>query len=119
MSREVRDEIRRSGYIFLKSHRPNESVVELAKYWGKPIAPWEDGLVQALVPRSEAAPNSYSGIYGLGHFPFHSDLAHWRTPPRYLLLRCVTGYADWNAPTEVVHQLGYDYPVFRRTKQWL
>ncbi len=94
MSREVRDEIRRCGYIFLKSHRANESVVELAKYWGKPMAPWEDGLVQALVPRSEAAPNSYSGIYGLGHFPFHSDLAHWRTPPRYLLLRCVTGYAD-------------------------
>jgi putative transposase len=22
----------------------------------------------------------------------------------------------WNAPTEVVHLLGYDYPVFRRTK---
>lgn len=25
----------------------------------------------------------------------------------------------WNAPTEVVHLLGYDYPVFRRTKRWL
>jgi hypothetical protein len=25
----------------------------------------------------------------------------------------------WNAPTEVVHQLGYDCPVFRRTKRWL
>ncbi|MDA1155602.1 MAG: DUF4236 domain-containing protein, partial [Proteobacteria bacterium] len=22
----------------------------------------------------------------------------------------------WNAPTEVVHQLGYDCPFFRRTK---
>ncbi|MBC7283294.1 TauD/TfdA family dioxygenase [Hoeflea sp.] len=94
MSREVRDEIRKTGYIFLKSHRPDESVVELAKSWGKPMVLWEDGLVQALVPRTEAAPNSYSGIYGLGHFPFHSDLAHWLTPPRYLLLRCVTGYAD-------------------------
>jgi hypothetical protein len=25
----------------------------------------------------------------------------------------------WNAATEVVPQLGYDCPVFRRTKQWL
>ena len=25
----------------------------------------------------------------------------------------------WNAPTEVVHLLGYDCPVFRRTKRWL
>jgi hypothetical protein len=25
----------------------------------------------------------------------------------------------WNAPTEVVRLLGYDYPVFRRTEQWL
>ena len=29
------------------------------------------------------------------------------------------GAASWNAPTEVVHQLGYDCPVFRRTKRWL
>lgn len=94
MSQEIRDTIRKSGYMFLTSHRPNDSVVEIAKYCGKPMAPWEDGLVQTLLPRTEAAPNSYSGIYGLGHFPFHSDLAHWRQPPRYLLLRCVTGYAD-------------------------
>jgi L-asparagine oxygenase len=94
MSQEIRDTIRKNGYMFLTSHRPNDSVVEIAKNFGKPMAPWEDGLVQTLLPRTEAAPNSYSGIYGLGHFPFHSDLAHWSAPPRYLLLRCVTGYAD-------------------------
>lgn len=94
MSQEIRDEIRKCGYIFFTSHRPNDSIVEIAKHFGKPLDPFEDGLVQTLVPRIEAAPNSYSGIYGLSHFPFHSDLAHWRTPPRYLLLRCITGYAD-------------------------
>jgi len=47
-----------------------------------------------LVPRASATPNTYSGIYGLQRFPFHTDLAHWRVPPRYLLLRCVTGYPD-------------------------
>ncbi len=94
MSQQIRDEIGKSGYKFLRSHRPNDSFVEIAKYYGMPMAPWENGLVQTLVPRTEAAPNSYSGIYGLGRFPFHSDLAHWHTPPRYLLLRCVTGYPD-------------------------
>lgn len=94
MSLEIKDEICKSGYIFFSSHRPNDSIVEIAENLGKPLAPWEDELVQTLVPRSQAAPNSYSGIFGLNHFPFHSDLAHWPTPPRYLLLRCVTGYAD-------------------------
>jgi L-asparagine oxygenase len=41
-----------------------------------------------------ATPNTYSGTFGLGRFPFHTDLAHWPVPPRYLLLRCVRGYAD-------------------------
>ncbi|WP_292223480.1 TauD/TfdA family dioxygenase [Mesorhizobium sp.] len=94
MSVEIRDEIRKSGYIFFRNHRPNDSIVEMAEDFGKPLEPWEDGLVQTLVPLSEAAPNSYSGIFGLNRFPFHSDLAHWCTPPRYLLLRCVTGYSD-------------------------
>ena len=100
MSQEIRDEIHKSGYMFLTSHRPNDSVVEIAKHCGKPMAPWGEGLVQTLLPRTEAAPNSYSGIYGHSHFPLHSDLAHWRTPPRYLLVRCVTGYAD--SPTLLV-----------------
>lgn len=94
MSLGIREEIRKSGYIFSGSYRPNDSIVEIAEHFGKPLVPWDDGLVQTLVPQTEAAPNSYSGIYGLGHFPFHSDLAHWRTPPRYLLLRCITGHAD-------------------------
>lgn len=100
MSLGIRDEIRKSGYIFSGSYRPNDSIVEIAEHFGKPLVPWDDGLVQTLVPRTQAAPNSYSGIYGLGHFPFHSDLAHWRAPPRYLLLRCITGYAD--VPTLII-----------------
>lgn len=100
MSLEIRDEVRKNGYMFLSSYLPNESIVEIAEHFGKPLVPWENGLVQTLVPRTEAAPNSYSGIYGLGHFPFHSDLAHWRTPPRYLILRCITGYMD--VPTLMV-----------------
>jgi len=51
--------------------------------------------VQVLIPRlqTEATPNAYSGTYGQGSFPLHTDLAHWFTPPRYFALRCVTGGA--------------------------
>ena len=35
--------------------------------------------------------NSYSGNFGYGEFPFHTDLAHWYIPPRYLVLRCAIG----------------------------
>jgi L-asparagine oxygenase len=49
--------------------------------------------VQSLVPRpkSKGRSNDYSGVFGLSTFPLHTDLAHWASPPRYLLLRCVNG----------------------------
>lgn len=51
------------------------------------------GAVTHLVPRGagERGPNTYSGNFGLGEFPLHTDLAHWWLPPRFLLLRCLRG----------------------------
>lgn len=45
---------------------------------------------QSLRPstRSEARPYSYSSTFGSDEFPLHSDFAHYRQPPRYILLRC-------------------------------
>lgn len=59
--------------------------------------------VQPLVPKSKktASASSYSGIYGRGAFPLHTDMAHWSIPPRYLMLRCVT--PDPNIKTTVLH----------------
>lgn len=82
------------GYAVLRECCPEIDTLTLAMSLGVPIEPWAGGTVQDLVPRETATPNTYSGIYGLGQFPFHTDLAHWRVPPRYLLLRCVAGYAD-------------------------
>jgi L-asparagine oxygenase len=31
-------------------------------------------------------------MFGTNKFPLHTDLAHWRFPPRFLMLRCVAGY---------------------------
>jgi L-asparagine oxygenase len=90
----MRDNVTRHGYAFVQDYLPGTNTIVVARALGHPLAPWEGGLVQELVPRVSATPNSYSGIYGVDRFPFHTDLAHWRLPPRYLLLRCVTGYAD-------------------------
>lgn len=48
-------------------------------------------LIQTLTPRLKKSEldNTYSGNFGIGKFPFHTDLAHWFVPPRYFLLRCI------------------------------
>jgi L-asparagine oxygenase len=94
MPTTICSELSKRGYVFLPNHQPGVHAVAVAMNLGLPLTPWEGGLVQTLIPRTEATPNTYSGIYGLNRFPFHTDLAHWCMPPRYLLLRCVTGYAD-------------------------
>ncbi|CAK7260912.1 MULTISPECIES: TauD/TfdA family dioxygenase [Shinella] len=96
----LRSQITQEGYILIPEHRPGADIVEIANQLGTPLTPWEGGLVQTLTPREDAAPNTYSGNFGLGRFPFHTDLAHWRWPPRYLLLRCLTGYRD--VPTSLI-----------------
>lgn len=82
------------GYAFLPRHAGHDDAASVAAALGEPIAPWDAAIVQRLVPREVSTPNTYSGLFGLGRFPFHTDLAHWRLPPRYLMLRCVKGYAD-------------------------
>ena len=90
----IRDELKNKGFIFLEKFRPDANTIGIASAIGDPMIPWECGLVQKLVPRRISTPNTYSGIYGLGQFPLHTDLAHWPKPPRYLLLRCIKGYQD-------------------------
>lgn len=86
--------IAEDGYCLLREHLLGVDTAEVANQIGTAMTPWDGGLIQSLSPREEAAPNTYSGNFGLGRFPFHTDLAHWKTPPRYLLLRCQIGYED-------------------------
>jgi len=94
LATELRNKIAKQGYILIPEHRPSADVVDVANDFGTPLTPWEGGLVQTIIPRKDAAPNTYSGNFGLGRFPFHTDLAHWHRPPRHLLLRCLVGYQD-------------------------
>jgi hypothetical protein len=92
MQTSIQKDVAERGYVFFDSLRVGMDTTTLANALGRPMIPWHNGLVQDLVPRATATPNTYSGIYGLNRFPFHTDLAHWRNPPRYLLLRCITGH---------------------------
>lgn len=79
------------GYAFLSEHFPNATTSDVANSLGTPRS---GSVPRDLIPAATATPNTYSGIYGLDRFPFHTDLAHWSIPPRYILLRCLIGYVD-------------------------
>lgn len=96
----LKDRLDRSGWVLLKRLSPGITSEIVAAEIGGAMAPKDGSMVQRLVPQETGAPNTYSGNFGLRGFPFHTDLAHWRTPPRYLMLRCIKGYSD--VPTLVI-----------------
>jgi hypothetical protein len=100
MSPSIEKDLLVSGYCLIKAFRAELDSIRVAAEFGKTMTPWEGRPVQQLSPKAADTPNSYSGIYGMGSFPFHTDLAHWREPPRYLMLRCIKGYAE--VPTLLV-----------------
>ena len=85
-----------TGYIFIPQYLPEESTLIVARRLGTILQFPGIEQIQILRPRlqAEAPPNIYSGNYGYNTFPLHTDLAHWCLPPRYLMLRCVSGVGD-------------------------
>jgi L-asparagine oxygenase len=100
MSPSIKEDLQASGYCLMREFRAGDDSTSVAADFGKTMTPWEGRNAQQLNPRAADTPNSYSGIYGMGSFPFHTDLAHWQEPPRYLMLRCIRGYAE--VPTLLV-----------------
>ncbi len=86
--------VAKDGYVLKKKWHPEASSDAIAAAIGHTLVLNQADAVHHIAPKAEAGPNSYSGIYGLGRFPFHTDLAHCRMPPHYLMLRCVRGYAS-------------------------
>jgi L-asparagine oxygenase len=95
------EELAQSGFVLLRDLRPLVSTTEVAGGLGS-VVRLEDLLpssgiptVQSLKPRDHGVGgNQYSGNYGLGAFPLHTDLAHWAIPPRYFILRCIVPAED-------------------------
>lgn len=90
------------GYVLRQAFEPQVSTIELARQVGtivdiqKILPSSKIPTVQTLRPRDTCTvrSNQYSGNYGLGRFPLHTDLAHWALPPRYFMLRCIAGSED-------------------------
>lgn len=78
------------GYVTFDGHSFGDTSKEIATNIGTVINVPGAKTVQELRPANKATleASSYSGNYGIEEFPFHSDMAHWFRPPRYLLLCC-------------------------------
>jgi hypothetical protein len=92
----VTDQVLDVGYAFLPAYYPWETGELIASRLGRPVRLGAGPAVHNLTPvaTEKSTPNTYSGIYGLERFPFHTDFAHWRYPPRYFMLRSVIGFED-------------------------
>lgn len=88
--------LEQQGYAFIPSFCPDLEPTTAAAALGVPEQVDGLRLVQELSPTMSdlTTPNTYSGNFGLGTFPLHTDLAHWVMPPRYLMLRCAVGDPD-------------------------
>jgi hypothetical protein len=68
----------------------SESLLDLARQLGTPVPSRSNAsIVDRLVPteKETARSRSMSRRYGVGAFPFHTDSANMRVPPRWVLLR--------------------------------
>ena len=100
---KLRSDLERYGFCVCGSLAPELRTIDIANNLGTVIGleqlfprSAQISTAQSLTPKetSEVTGNQYSGHYGLGSFPLHSDLAHWAIPPRFFLLRCIVGTSD-------------------------
>lgn len=93
MSMDIRQIVSERGYALIARHKPELKTVDAVSLLGRVLTLEGFSAIQELRPRakSDAPPNTYSGNFGTGEFPMHTDLAHWAVPPHYLALRCIKG----------------------------
>lgn len=90
----IRDKIDKFGWAFIDALYPKDSLDDISHILGETWTGLANHVPHSISPIESkcATPNTYSGNYGLLEYPMHTDLAHWRIPPRYLILRCIIGF---------------------------
>ena len=80
-----------NGFVKFSCDSSTDGTLNIADAIGSVASPAGIPMIQTLMPRKAESVqrSSYSGNFGLGDFPLHTDLAHWHVPPRFFLLRCV------------------------------
>jgi hypothetical protein len=97
------NELKVKGWTSLQSDADQPTLLRIAEILGT-IVPAKAGgpLFSDLTPNEDSkGRKSFSGRFGKGKFPMHTDTAHWSKPARYLLL-CDAGKMH-GRPTLVVH----------------
>lgn len=89
----IKEKMLKDGYAFIQNFNTKNEAETIFESIGKIDTLEGFDNIQSLTPQSEdnSTANTYSGNYGLGEFPLHTDLAHWASPPRYVALRCEIG----------------------------
>lgn len=88
----MRESLELNGFAYVRGYRRGTPTHDIANSLGEISTVGSRGPVELRPTRqADSEPTSYSGLYGRRRFPFHTDLAHWRRPPRYILLRCKVG----------------------------
>ena len=80
----------RAGYFLARNLCPQE-ILGIAKSLGDiRVDVRSPQSIRTIRPQStaEAKPNTLSSRYGMGRFPFHTDVAHWVEPAQFVLLYC-------------------------------
>lgn len=93
VANRVSEDLANCGFAVVRGHMPGVNTLAAVSDFGHVDVVEGLAPVQTLVPKSRTSspPNTYSGNFGLREFPLHTDLAHWALPPRFLVLRCVSG----------------------------
>lgn len=92
----LKKQVEADGYALIRDYKPDDFSEGPICALGNIAEFCRDRPVHDLTPRHHEmdTPNTYSGIYGLGAFPLHTDFAHWPLPPRFVILRCKIGFDD-------------------------
>lgn len=100
----LRQRLHSDGFADLGVIDPTYSTTEVARRVAASIAATVADVAEQLEvsPRGAKGKNTYGGNYGLEALPFHTDLAHWHRPPRYVLLR--SKVASKVVQTKVIHR---------------
>ena len=90
---DISTSVSADGYAVIRNYRLDDEILQVLSSIGTLVTLPGMNVVQYLTPKSEIGglPNTYSGNFGMNDFPYHADLAHWYRPPRYFILRCLSG----------------------------
>ena len=77
-----------NGWARLQVTGSPEALFSIAESLGTIVNQGSRPELSRLTPidAASADPNTASASYGTGRFPYHTDLAHWPKPPRFLVM---------------------------------